>query len=538
MGGGKRRRKSSLSSSSSSDLQLPDPPPSSTDPMDSSANPASSDLPLPSDNSASASASPSLSSPTDDQTHADPRSCPDHARKSDPRSTSDPARTIDPRLSSEPARTSDPRTTSAPSRNVDSRPNLGDDYLDSAGSYLVVEPSDDTFSFRKINVFWPEKQIYAICGAVDVQIEAPANGTLIIKTSSRVQTKALLKTTVFCGKKVKISLHRGRNSCQGTVFAPELRFMTEDEILSDLRGDGVTHIRRITTFRDGQRRDTNLLVLTFNSTSLPESLNIGYLKKDVKVFIPNPLRCFQCHRFGHGSRGCQKPARCMRCGMAPHEGTDCTIAHFCISCNSPDHLVSSSQCPTWKDEKRICELKAKENLSYPEARRRVNAAKPTTPTPGRSYAQAARVQTTSCSTQTEPLSVLPPLQLLKPLTATQPAATSDASTESMITEPASTQDTPSDAEVDEPPATPSPVVSRPSQPQPRLPSRDFSWKRVQSSNNKTSKTHENTNVNTQQQKNPQGNDRLSRPPVRISMGQSRSNSWTPPTRAGGGPSHK
>ena len=159
--------------------------------------------------------------------------------------------------------------------------------------------------------------------------------------------------------------------------------MTEDEILSDLRGDGVTHIRRITTFRDGQRRDTNLLVLTFNSTSLPETLNIGYLRKDVKVFIPNPLRCFQYHRFGHGSRGCQKPARCMRCGMAPHKGTDCTIAHFCLSCNSKGHPVSS-QYPTWKKRKSICELKAKANLSYPEARRRVKANKPTTPTHWRS----------------------------------------------------------------------------------------------------------------------------------------------------------
>ena len=88
--------------------------------------------------------------------------------------------------------------------------------------------------------------------------------------------------------------------------------MTEDEILSDLRGDGVTHIRRLTTFKDGQRRDTSLLVLTFNSTSLPEKLNIGWLRKDVRVFIPNPLRCFKCRRFGHGSSTCRQSARCQR----------------------------------------------------------------------------------------------------------------------------------------------------------------------------------------------------------------------------------
>ena len=46
------------------------------------------------------------------------------------------------------------------------------------------------------------------------------------------------------------------------------------------------------------------------------------------------------------------------------------------------------------------------------------------------------------------------------------------------------------------------------------------------------------NTNTPHHKNPQDNNRPSRPPVRIAMEQSRSASWTPPNRDGGGPSHK
>ena len=89
-----------------------------------------------------------------------------------------------------------------------------------------------------MNIFWLRKQISAISGPVDVEIEAPANGTLILKTTSRVQTRALLKITAFCVKQVTVSLHQSRNSCKGTIFAPELRRMSEDEILADLRGDG------------------------------------------------------------------------------------------------------------------------------------------------------------------------------------------------------------------------------------------------------------------------------------------------------------
>ena len=168
----------------------------------------------------------------------------------------------------------------------------------------------------------------------------------------------------------------------------------------------MAHIRRITTFKDGQRRDTNLLVMTFDSTSLPEKINIGWPRKTVRVFIPNPLRYYKCHRFGHGSSTCRQSARCQQCGEAPHVGSECTAPKVHLSCGSSTHLASSSQCPVWKEEKAVCELKAKSDLSYSEARRQVKASS-ATPTPGKSYAQAAKVRTVSNSTQTACLSPSP-----------------------------------------------------------------------------------------------------------------------------------
>ena len=450
---------------------------------------------------------------------SDPGSRPSTAPGNDPRSSRDLARNTDPcsHLANAPARPTVVRSTDDTSASSASEP-----FLSPCGSYLVVKPCDDGVSFRKMNVFWPQKQISAVCGAsAVVEIEAPANGTLVLKTNSRVHTKALLNVTTFCGKEVTVTLHQGRNSCKGTIFAPELRHMTEEEILSDLKGDGVIHIRRLTTFRDGQRRDTNLLVLTFNSTTLPDKLNIGWLRKDVRVFIPNPLRCFKCQRFGHGSSTCRQDARCSKCGQAPHDGSDCSAPKLCLSCGSSDHLVSSSQCPVWKEEKSICELKAKSNLSYPEARRQVKASK-TTPTPGKSYAQAARPQTSSSSTQTEPLVCLPPLKLLKPLPS-KPTTTSTAATEPMHT----------DTEVSSPspvpslPARDSPVVAQRQGPDGQRSSRPYT---------KGSKSGTLQNVNLPTGKHMELRDqRPSRPPVRVSLGRNRSSSWASPSR-GAGPS--
>ena len=79
--------------------------------------------------------------------------------------------------------------------------------LDPLGSYVVVKPVDEAFSFRKINVFWPSKQLQCVCGTSKLSIECPSNGSMIVKTESSAQTKALLKITQFCSKPVTVSLH-------------------------------------------------------------------------------------------------------------------------------------------------------------------------------------------------------------------------------------------------------------------------------------------------------------------------------------------
>ena len=134
-----------------------------------------------------------------------------------------------------------------------------------------------------------------------------------VPTQTRAQTKTLLKCTSFCEKAVTVSLHPSRNSTKGTIFAPEMRFMSEEEILDGLMCEGVSHVRRLTTFRDGQRKDTSLLVITFETTKLPDSLLAGHIRYPVRVFIPNPLRCFNCQRYGHSNKFCKQAPRCQKC---------------------------------------------------------------------------------------------------------------------------------------------------------------------------------------------------------------------------------
>ena len=70
---------------------------------------------------------------------------------------------------------------------------------------------------------------------------------------------------------------------KGLVGSPDLADISKEEITMELADQNVTATRRITVFRDGVRRPTNTLVLTFGTAILPKSLTVGYLKVAVDV---------------------------------------------------------------------------------------------------------------------------------------------------------------------------------------------------------------------------------------------------------------
>ncbi|GFV06948.1 CCHC-type domain-containing protein [Trichonephila clavipes] len=154
-------------------------------------------------------------------------------------------------------------------------------------------------------------------------------------------------------------------------------------------GPKVCDVRRITIRRDGQVLNTKHLILTFSTPDLPQTVKMAYIRCPVRPYIPNPLRCFQCQRYGHSKNVCRGQPTCPRCGESGHDSADCKKKEQCLNCKG-EHPAYSRSCPTWITEKEITAVKIKENISYPEARRVVLAR---TPVSGKSYASATRKST-------------------------------------------------------------------------------------------------------------------------------------------------
>ncbi|XP_055953554.1 uncharacterized protein LOC129989199 [Argiope bruennichi] len=183
-----------------------------------------------------------------------------------------------------------------------------------------------------------------------------------------------------------VSPHASLNTSKGVITCGEILNLSVDYITDELKSQGVVHVHRITIRRDGEIIETKHHILTFKSPKLPEHIYAGYIKLPVRPYIPNPLRCFNCQRFGHSKANCRGTLTCARCAEKGHDSQQCAATEKCVNCGG-DHTSYSRSCSRWQLEKQIITLKIKENLSYPEARRRIVAQ---TPTPGITYASVIK----------------------------------------------------------------------------------------------------------------------------------------------------
>ncbi|KAM7288007.1 MOB kinase activator-like 3 isoform X1 [Ixodes scapularis] len=170
---------------------------------------------------------------------------------------------------------------------------------------------------------------------------------------------------------VSASPHRTLNTIRGVLSEDDFLDASEEEILEGLKDAGVVAVKRIMFRKDGKETPSKHVILTFERHTLPETVKAGYLQCRIRPYVPNPQRCFRCQRFGHGSRSCRGKETCAKCGSQEHVADICEAAARCSNCSGP-HPAYSRTCPLWRQEKEILSLKAKENITYLEAKKKLS----------------------------------------------------------------------------------------------------------------------------------------------------------------------
>lgn len=271
-------------------------------------------------------------------------------------------------------------------------------------AFHVVEMQDKQKSFEQISPFFIEKALSSYIGQQH-ETKRLRNGTLLVKCKNEKQAQLLMSynsnnNAILFGNTYKVNVfeHATLNTVEGLIYCWDAKFLSEDEILEGLQEEGVVKVRKIRKKVGDKLVDTALCILTFRRSQLPTSIKFGFHRVLVKTYIPNPLRCLNCFRFGHTRKFCKSERICASCSNEFHEPTQCVVASRCINCNG-NHNNWNKECPHYKREVGIQKIKVQEKLSYYEAKKKYDSFPFSTPqqqsestSQKKSYAQATANQ--------------------------------------------------------------------------------------------------------------------------------------------------
>ena len=122
-----------------------------------------------------------------------------------------------------------------------------------------------------------------------------------------------------------------------------------------------------------KRTDTESVIIVYNSEIVfPSYLYLGYRRLNVKQFIPHPLRCFKCQRFGHISKNCRGKLKCPFCGDN-HSFDKCQNSDNkkCSNCGG-SHSAGFKGCSVFMKAQEIKEFSLQKKISYAEATKQIN----------------------------------------------------------------------------------------------------------------------------------------------------------------------
>jgi hypothetical protein len=218
---------------------------------------------------------------------------------------------------------------------------LGDD--DSANifpTFLVVEAVNG--QNIDLSIFAIQKLLKCAVGDVK-NAKKLRNGTVLVEVVSKAQTESALTMHIWISTPVKVTPHRSLNTSKSIIRCREMRDCS-DEVLEALSHEGVTHIKHIFTKKNGSSIATSTFILTFNKPIAPKSIRAVYQHIPVEPFIPNLMRCFDCHALVMARVPAMTQLCAYVCSKEGHCDADCSEEPHCTKC-SGSHSAFSKECP-------------------------------------------------------------------------------------------------------------------------------------------------------------------------------------------------
>lgn len=193
------------------------------------------------------------------------------------------------------------------------------------------------------------------------------DGRLLIKCKDIGQRDKAMRVQSICNKSVSEArlFGEGRRA-RGVISGIPLGEKLED-LKKNIKGGTVVEVKRLKMNKNGEKVDSTSVLLEFQEEKLPPRVMIGFMSFSVREFIPPPVRCYKCQRYGHIAKVCKGKQRCGKCA-GNHEYGQCgdNVVRKCCNCGG-DHTAAYGGCPIRKKAVEVQQVRVEHNLTYAEA---------------------------------------------------------------------------------------------------------------------------------------------------------------------------
>jgi len=162
--------------------------------------------------------------------------------------------------------------------------------------YIIVSSTTPDKKLTDISCFAVHKSLKLISKEI-LSISELKDGNLLLLVKNENIAKKFIQANELHGLcSITCSLHENLNYCKGTIYAPYLKNVSNEEIIAELKDQGVVDIYKFNSFKERKMLPSEVILVTFDKFHLPEKINISWYLVQVREYFPNPMRCKACQK--------------------------------------------------------------------------------------------------------------------------------------------------------------------------------------------------------------------------------------------------
>ena len=201
----------------------------------------------------------------------------------------------------------------------------------------------------------------------------------LIKTTTKAQSEKYQSLDKINGIEVSIEKHDKLNSIQGTVVLPQFldsndipdKFLILESLKKRYSNVQDIEIYEIRPRKNPEKR-LRIARIKFEGQDLPKDIRIEGQKREIRPYVPKPLQCKLCCKYGHSDKLCRNTEICAVCGSSDHQTRWNCGNPKCTNCGQ-NHHARSKECIFYIYNTELKLLVSRSGMSIQEAKLELKA---------------------------------------------------------------------------------------------------------------------------------------------------------------------